>query len=156
MYWRLGRAAFDAGKGEQNRRAFKSLVKRGAVPGVLAYISDKPVGWCAVEPRRAYPTLERSRTLRPVDDRAVWSVTCFFVSRTWRRRGLSVQLLEAAAKHARASGATLLEGYPSVARQGRLPDAFAWTGLVRTFEHAGFSVVARPSDARRIMRKELR
>ena len=155
MYWRLGRAAFDAGKGEPNRRAFKALVRRGTVPGILAYSGGKPIGWCAVEPRDAYPTLERSRTMRSGDDRPVWSVTCFFISKAWRRRGLSVQLLEAAGEHARASGATMIEGYPSVPRQGRLPDAFAWTGVVRMFERAGFTVVARPSEARRIVRREL-
>jgi GNAT superfamily N-acetyltransferase len=155
MYWRLGRAAFEAGKGEPNRRAFRSLVRRGTVPGVLAYEGEKPIGWCAVEPRSAYPALERSRTMRALDDRPVWSVTCFFIARPWRRRGLSVQLLEAAVQHACTSGATLIEGYPSVPRQGRLPDAFAWTGVLRTFERAGFTLAARPSEARRIMRKEL-
>ena len=157
MYWRLPRAGYEAGKGASNRRAFRRIVGSGHVPGVLAYADGQPVGWCAVGPRESFPTLERSRTLRPVDDRPVWSVTCFFIARPRRRQGLSVRLLDAAVAYARTQGATVVEGYPSVPRKGsRLADAFAWTGVVRTFERAGFREAARPSEARRIMRKALR
>ena len=156
MYWRLPRAKYEAGQGASNRRAFGRVVRAGRAPGVLAYVDGQPVGWCAVGPRESFPRLEKSRTLQPIDDRPVWSVTCFFIARPWRRRGLSVRLLEAAVAHARSQGATVVEGYPSVSRGARMADAFAWTGLVGTFERAGFRIAVRASDARRIMRRELR
>jgi len=156
MYWRLPRTKYEAGKGASNRRAFQTIVRGGRVPGVLGYADGHPVGWCAVGPRDTFPTLDRSRTLRPIDDRPVWSVTCFFIARPRRREGLSVRLLEAAVAWARTRGAVVVEGYPTVPRTGvRIADAFAWTGVVRTFERAGFTEAARPSEARRIMRKEL-
>jgi hypothetical protein len=37
---------------EQNQREFQAIVDEGAVPGLLAYIDAKPVGWCSVGPRR--------------------------------------------------------------------------------------------------------
>jgi GNAT superfamily N-acetyltransferase len=155
MYWRVPRAKYEEGKGETNRRAFQRLVRKGPAPGVLGYMDGTPAGWCAVGPRGSFPTLDRSRTLKPIDDRPVWAVTCFFVARPWRRRGLSVELLRAAVRFAGSQGATVVEGYPSVARTGHMADAFAWTGLVGTFDRAGFHEAARPSDARRIMRVEL-
>src|SRR5450631_702222 len=67
MTWRLPRAEFTRNKGDLNRKALQSLVRKGPAPGVLAYADGKPVGWCAVAPRKASPALERSRLLQPVD-----------------------------------------------------------------------------------------
>lgn len=52
---RLPRTAYEAQKGEGNRRAFRRLIERGTVPGVLAYEGREPVGWCAIEPRESFP-----------------------------------------------------------------------------------------------------
>jgi GNAT superfamily N-acetyltransferase len=156
MFWRLTRSEFEKRKGEGNRRAFRTIVASGAEPGVLAYAGGEPVGWCAVAPRADYPALERSRVLAPVDDEPVWSVSCFFVARANRGQGVSVQLLKAAAEFARRRGAKILEGYPVESRSGKMPDAFAWTGLPGTFRRAGFSEVARRSKTRPIMRMSLR
>jgi GNAT superfamily N-acetyltransferase len=156
MWWRLGRAEFDKRKGAPNKRSMKRLVASGAMPGLLAYDGSDPVGWCAVEPREHYPVLERSRVLKRIDDRPVWSVTCLFVRRSHRQQGLSVRLLEAAVRFVRERGGTTVEGYPVEPRKGRMPDAFAWTGLVSAFERAGFKERARGSPGRPIMRVEIR
>jgi GNAT superfamily N-acetyltransferase len=155
MWWRLSRPEFTAGKGEGNRRALEALVKGGAVPGVLAYAGDEPVGWCAIEPREAYPRFQRSRTLAPVDDAPVWSITCFYVARAWRGKGVTAALVEAAVAHAKRNGARVVEAYP-VDPQKRQADAFVYTGLASTFEKAGFNEVARRSPTRPIVRRALR
>ena len=155
MYWRLARPRFESQKGAGNRRAFKKLVDTGARPGILAYRDGQPIGWCAFGPREGYPVLGRSRILKPVDGRPVWSVTCLFVARPHRRRGVTVDLLRAAAQHAARRGASILEGYPVEPRSGRLPDVFAWTGLSSAFRKAGHVEVARRSPTRPIMRLEL-
>ena len=138
-------------KGEENKRAFKRVVDGGVAPGILAYDGDLAVGWCAVRPRADYPRFANSRTLKPVDDQPVWSVTCFFVRKGYRRQGMTVRLLEAARKHVRKQGGRLLEGYPVVPSATSTPDAFAWTGMLPAFERAGFQEVARPG-ARAIVR----
>jgi GNAT superfamily N-acetyltransferase len=155
MYWRLRRSVWEAQKGEKNRRAFRKLVGSGEPPGILAYAGGRPAGWCAVGPRGAYPVLAGSRVLAPVDAEPVWSVTCFFVARGFRRSGLSVELLGAAAAFARRRGASILEGYPVEPKAGAMPDAFAWTGLSSAFRRAGFEEVARRSVTRPIMRLRL-
>jgi len=154
MWWRLKRSEFDALKGDGNRAAFWSVVESGPPPGVLAYAGDQPVGWCAIAPRDRYPGLARSRILKPVDDQPVWSVTCFFVAKGWRRRGLAVRLLGAAVAFARENGAQIVEGYPVDPRQD-MPAAFAWIGTASTFRQAGFVEVARRSETRPIMRLAL-
>jgi len=156
MYWRLTRAEFERRKGAGNKDAFRTLVEAGSPPGVLAYDGDLAVGWCAVGPREAYPVLERSRVLKRVDGRPVWSITCFFTARPYRRRGVSVGLLRAAARHVASQGGRLVEGYPVEPRAAALPDAFAWTGLASAFRAAGFRECARRSRTRPIMRRAVR
>jgi GNAT superfamily N-acetyltransferase len=156
MWARLPRAEFVRGVGEGNRRAFRRIVRRGERPGILAYVNGEPAAWVALAPREAYRRLEASRVLRPVDDRPVWSVACFFVAKTHRRMGLSVRMLREAARFAAARGARILEGYPVDTRGRGSPDAFVWTGLAPAFLAAGFTEVTRRSASRPIMRKALR
>ena len=155
MYWRLARSQFDRQKGAKNKAAMRRIVDSGATPGLIGYVNGEAAAWCALAPREEYPTLARSRILKPVDDRPVWSVVCFFVARPFRRAGLSVKMLEAACRWARSRGARILEGYPCEPKKGTMPDVFAWTGLASAFRKAGFEPVARRSPTRPIMRREL-
>ncbi len=156
MLWRLPRKQFESQKGEGNREALKRLVESGEIPGILGYREGRPIGWCAVAPREHYPALSRSRVLKPIDDRPCWSVSCLFVHRQYRRTGVSVQLLRAAIAHVRGKGGTLVEGYPVEPKTDKpIPPVFAWTGVPRAFEAAGFVEVARGSPTRPIMRKEV-
>ena len=154
MWWRLPHREWVAGKGEKNKRALCALMRRGAVPGIIAYANGEPVGWVALAPREEYPRLASSRTLKPIDARPVWSVSCFFVARSHRRRGLTTALLGAAAKFARNRGAHLLEGYPTEPKK-KTSDVFLFTGTLRAFSRAGFEVAARPSHAALIVRRAL-
>jgi len=155
-FWRLPRARYGAQKGEANRQAMKALVDTGVAPGVLAYVGGEPVGWCSVGPRESFPALDQhTRVLRRVDEKPVWSVVCFYVAKPYRRRGLTVELLAAAADHAFTRRASILEGYPVQPKKGKIADLFACTGLVSAFARAGFVEVGRLSETRPIMRLAL-
>lgn len=143
MWWRQSRSEFERNKGEANRRAFRQIVEDGEKPGLLAYQDGQPAGWVCVGPRERFPALERSRVLARVDDQPVWSVVCFFIARSARRRGVSKALLEAARDYAGKNGAKIVEGYPIPAKKGDTADIFAYTGLESIFEEAGFEVVVR-------------
>jgi GNAT superfamily N-acetyltransferase len=121
---------------------------------LLAYANGEAVGWCALAPREQYPRFSRSRILKPVDAKSVWSITCFFVARPYRRRGVSLALLRAAAAYAASCGAQILEGYPTEPKPG-YPDVFYYVGLTSTFRKAGFQEVARRSASRPIFRLTL-
>lgn len=155
MTWRLTRSEFEKKKGAANKKALKQLVGSGKPPGVIAYVRGKPAGWCAVAPREAYPVLGRSRVLAPVDDQPVWSISCFFVAKDFRQKGITIPLLEAAVRFARSRGARTVEGYPHDLGSNKLPAPFVWTGLLPTFTAAGFKEAARRSPKRPIVRKML-
>lgn len=155
MFWRLPRKQFDAGKGAGNKRAMKRIVTSGKEPGVMAYLKKEPIGWCAVAPREHYIALERSRILKPVDEKPVWSISCLFIAKPYRRKGVSSQLLRAAVEFAANRGAAIVEGYPVEPSMEKMPDPFLWHGIPSAFTAAGFVEVLRRSKSRPIMRFEV-
>ncbi len=152
MSWRLEKSDFELGKGEPNKSAMKSIVHMDEPVGVLAYVDDKPVGWCAVAPREVYKRLANSRVLKEVDDKPVWSITCLFIAKNFRRMGISTQLIKGAVEYAKSNGANIVEAYPVVPYADNVPDAFIWTGVPAAFEAAGFTEVMRRSKSKPIMR----
>ena len=156
MWWRQTAKEYEASKGEMNRKKMKKLVGSGEVPGLLAYHDREPVGWCAVAPRVDYPRLSRSRILKSVDDKPVWSIVCLFVARSHRNMGVSSALIRAAVDFVRKRGGRTLEAYPVEPKKDRMPDAFAFHGLAVSFLRAGFTEVARRSETRPVMRYEIK
>lgn len=157
MFWRVpkGGRYCQESKGAPNRASFKKLVESGAATGVLAFEGKTPVGWISVGPRADFAYFGRSRTIPPTVDEKTWSVTCFFVARSHRNRGVSGALLKAAIELARKKKARLIEGYPSVPKSGgRQADAFIHTGLAPIFEAAGFECAA-DAGARAVYRLAL-
>jgi GNAT superfamily N-acetyltransferase len=135
-----------------NRLALQALVAGEQEPGILAYSSTgRPVGWLALAPRELYPRLAHSPTLAPVDDTPVWSITCFFVEKKHRRKGITVELLKAAVEHVKKQGGKIVEGYPVDASKDQA-DTFIYTGTASAFKKAGFEEVARNSPTRPIFR----
>ncbi len=156
MLWRRSAAAYRDGRGEGNRRAMRARVQGGACPpGLLAYRDGAPAGWISVAPREEFPRMANSRIVGPLDDRPVWSVSCFFIKRGLRGNGIATALLTAACDFAASYGAEVIEGYPIDPLGKRYANAFAWTGLMRVFEKAGFTEAARRSEKRPVMRREL-
>jgi hypothetical protein len=79
MYWRIGSDYRKQDSGA-NKAMFRTIVKRGPPPGLLAFDGDVAVGWCQLTPRDALPWLNRAWRLRRVDDEPVWSISCLYVA----------------------------------------------------------------------------
>jgi GNAT superfamily N-acetyltransferase len=152
---RLSRAEYERSKGEGNKRKLRALVQSGTPPGLLGYVGRKPVAWISVEPRERFGALARSRVAKPVDARPVWSIVCLLVARDQRGRGVSVAMIDAAARYAAAHGVSLVEAYPVDPKTKPMPAVFAWTGILSAYQRAGFREVARRSATRPVVRREL-
>jgi GNAT superfamily N-acetyltransferase len=131
-----------------------------ATSGLVAYLGQDPVGWCAVEPRPAYFGLLRVYRVpwegRNEDrsDEGVWSVTCVLVRAGFRGRGVAYALAAAAVKHARARGARALEAYPYRTEAGEITWDEIHPGRESIFAAAGMHEVTRPGKRRVVMRIE--
>jgi GNAT superfamily N-acetyltransferase len=151
MYWRIGNA-YRKRLREANEAAFREVVKRGPPPGLLAFDGNLAVGWCQLTPRAALPWLDRAWRLRRVDDVPVWSISCFYVRKGYRKCGITSALIAAALKRAKRAGAPALEAYPLDAD---LTPSASGTGYASTFARAGFKIVGRHTPSRPIMRRIL-
>jgi len=154
MYYRKSGQS-GIGPGQENKRALKSLVDGGYVPGLIGYEDGSPVGWISLSPREDYTKLQRSPIMKPVDDKPVWSIVCFFVDKGARGRGVSEALLRGAIDYARSRGATLLEAYPVDKRERSHPD-FMFFGAKSMYDKAGFKEVARRKETRPVVRRAIR
>lgn len=152
MSWRLKKSDFDSKKGSGNKNAMKALVDNDEPVGVLLYIGEKPIGWCAAAPREKYIRLENSRVFKKIDDEPVWSITCLFLSKLSRRKGISTELIKAAINYCKLNGAEIIEAYPSVPYDEKVPDPFLWTGIPSSFLKAGFKIAEKRSKWKLMMR----
>lgn len=152
MSWRLPRSKFVEQKGSRNKAAMKKLVDLGEQIGIITYFNEKPIGWCAVAPREVYLKLENSRVLKRIDDKIVWSISCLFLVKEFRRQGFSVEMIKGVIAYCKKHGVKILEAYPIIPYSTKMPAAFAWTGFLASFERAGFCQVKSWSKARPIMR----
>jgi GNAT superfamily N-acetyltransferase len=142
-----------AGGSEGLKEAMRTIVHSGFSPGILGYADGIAAGWVALAPREWYARLKTSRHLAPVDDRPVWSVTCFFIHHDYRHVGMMEKLLGAAIDYARTRGATILEAYPLDVKE-KISTASLFSGRKSVFERLGFEQAAL-RDYRPIMRMKL-
>jgi GNAT superfamily N-acetyltransferase len=126
--------------------------------GLVAYLGGQPVGWCAVEPRSAYPRMLRNNRVpwegRSEDkaDSSVWAVTCFVTRAGFRRHGIAYALTREAVEFARQRSARAVEGYPMTTKDALLGELHV--GTRGMFSAAGFMQVSQPSVRRVVMRIE--
>ena len=158
MWFLIPVKEYHAGKRASNRIHFENLVTKSDHPaGLLAYLDDRPVGWCAVGPRARYARAVRTPTMkgRRGDDSDVWLVPCLMIHPDHRGGGIATVLLTAAVDLAERSGATAIEGFPLAGDKRRSRGSDLMTGVESLFEQVGFAVDHRPSNNRVIMRQEL-
>jgi GNAT superfamily N-acetyltransferase len=154
MYWRIGPRYHERPR-EENRRDLRRLTESGRPPGLLAFDGGRCAGWCELAPRADLAWLSHTRACQPVDDLPVWSIPCFYIRRTHRRRGIMGALIEAAIAAAAAAGAPALEAYPvDISVEGHTRNLFM--GIASVFAEHGFQEVARRAPYRPVMRRHLR
>jgi len=154
MYWRIG-SQYSQRPREKNKAAFRAIVRKGPPPGLLAFDRELAVGWCQITPREDLPRVGHSPLIHPIDDAPVWSISCFYVRRGYRRQGVTKVLIKSAVEVAKRAGAALVEAYP-VEANGPKSSGSMYTGSARSFEEVGFEVVARRVQHRPIMRYEIK
>ena len=141
----------------QDKKAFMNArVMAGPAPGILAMDGEIAVGWLQVGPRADIPQWNSPRRVSaPLDDAdpadpAVWAMSCFFVSKTARKQGLTRRLVEGGIEFARTNGARIVEACP----MERSPSPLAlYVGTSHVFREAGFEEVALRKSGRPLMRK---
>lgn len=140
---------------EFRRRGLLELAGSKQPPGLIGYDDqNEPVGWVSLGPRSDYIRLKRSRVMKAVDDKPVWSVICFVVPSPHRGQGIAAEMLRHAISYARSLGVETLEAYPTDKIERSQPQ-WLWHGVKSMFDQAGFVEVARNKPERVIVRLDL-
>jgi ribosomal protein S18 acetylase RimI-like enzyme len=163
QWFKQSRRDWDAMSREERAFRFRQQTDSGypeskTTTGLIAYLGEEPVGWCAVEPRTAYPRLRGMRVPwsgrdEDKDDGTIWAVTCFVTRVGHRRRGIAHALTREAVDYARERGARAVEGYAMITHPGEeLTWGELYVGSRSMFADAGFREVSHPTKRRVVMR----
>jgi len=123
----------------QNRREKECRVREGRAHAALVFDGDRCVGWCQFGPTDELPRIKHQRAyasgLGALPD---WRITCFFVDRDYRRRGISAVALDGALREIARLGGGTVESYPQEVDGRAVSASFLHNGTVAMFEKQGF------------------
>ena len=142
-----------------NMKDKRALVREGRSHAILVYDGKTPVGWCQYGSRDELPRIDAGRNYRnvapPARSRKLWRITCFFVDRGYRGRGVAKIALKAALKSIKKRGGGIVEAYPVVSKKMAAVDEWRWFGTPTMFRRDGFRSVAPLGTSGVLMRKTI-
>lgn len=127
-----------------NRARKQERVTSGKAHAALVYDGDTAVGWCQfgspeelsrIKHRKEYESTAPS----PPD----WRITCFFVDKGTRHRGVAATALRGALELIASSGGGLVESYPEDAAGRKVSGSFLHNATLSLFEAEGFELTRR-------------
>jgi GNAT superfamily N-acetyltransferase len=126
-------------KGEDHRTRKECLVREGRAHAALVYDGPNAIGWCQFGRTDELPAINRRKQydlgLTQFPD---WRITCFFVDKQYRKKGVAVLALEGALKEIARQGGGVVESYPEDVEGRSTSSSFLYNGTVAMFERQGF------------------
>lgn len=154
MWPRVTGADFKAMGKDKRKKAFRSCVAKGPVPGLLLYEKGLAIGWVAVSPRSDVVRFEMAKNSArepDIDPNTHYAITCFYVRTGHRKRGLMTDLAKAAIAYAKKKKAKAIDACPmDTAKPLMWGEGFV--GIASVFRELGFEEIARRSPRRPLMR----
>jgi len=140
---------FDA---SSNRELKERLVREGRAHAALVFDGDVAVGWAEFGTCTELPNIYHRKQYDAENDRYPdYRITCLFVDKRYRRRGLTGLALAGALELIARAGGGVVEGYPHDPEGRRV--AVLYNGTRSLFERAGFELVRRKGQRNTVMRR---
>ena len=123
----------------QNRIEKECRVREGAAHAALVYDGGTCVGWCQFGSPDELPRIKRQRAYRDGLARLPdWRITCLFVDKGYRGRGVAVTALKGALEEIARLGGGTVESYPEDVAGRSVSASFLHNGSISMFEKEGF------------------
>jgi GNAT superfamily N-acetyltransferase len=137
---------------EGNRALKEQLVREGRAHAALVLDGDVAVAWCEFGSCSELPNIyHRKQYDEEADLHPDYRITCIFVDKRHRRRGLAALALHGAVDLIAEAGGGVVEGYPHDPDGKRV--AVLYNGTRSMFEHEGFELVRRKGQRNTVMRR---
>lgn len=142
---------------EGNRVAKRQLVDEGRTHHALVMTGDTAVGWCEYGTPAELPNIYHRKAYDASGlPASTYRITCFFVDRDHRRRGVAERALTGALDAIARAGGGLVEAYPRRDLDDRTMSAsFLFNGTLHMFERAGFERIQDLGTVRCIVRRQV-
>ena len=141
----------------QNRAAKECRVREERAHAALVFDGETCVGWCQFGPTDELPRIKHRRAyLEGLEALPDWRITCFFVDREYRRKGVSSIALGGALEEIGRSGGGTVESYPEDTDGRRVSGSFLHNGTLAMFESHGFERTRRIGKHRWVVARVVR
>ncbi|MDR0381239.1 MAG: GNAT family N-acetyltransferase [Oscillospiraceae bacterium] len=142
MVWRMTKDELKQNNSTCRKEFIKQRVFSNIPIGILGYSKNEAVAWCSIAPRETHQRLGGEETIENV-----WSITCFYIKKGYRKQGLTKFLIKNAKEYAKENGAAYIEAYPVE----EASPSYRFMGFVKTFEKAGFAYIKMAGTRRHVM-----
>jgi GNAT superfamily N-acetyltransferase len=144
-------------KKNMNRKDKRGLVRQGRSHAILVYSGKKPVGWCQYGTKDELPRIDAGRNYKKLESLAenekLWRITCFFVDKDHRGKGVAKLALHAALESIGRQGGGIVEAYPIVSKKMAAVPEWRWFGTPSMFRRERFKPVAPLGASGLLMRR---
>jgi GNAT superfamily N-acetyltransferase len=138
---------------EANRALKERLVNEGRAHAALVLDGDVAVGWCQFGPPAELPNINhRKQYETELDQLPDYRLTCFFVDKRYRRRGVAAVALQGALNLIAQAGGGVVEAYPQDTDGKKITASFLYSCTRSMFEQAGFDYVRPKGKNHTVMR----
>jgi GNAT superfamily N-acetyltransferase len=142
MVWRMTKDELKQNNSVCRKEFIKQRVLSDIPVGILGYSENEAIAWCSIAPRETHQRLGGDENIENV-----WSITCFYIKREYRKQGLMKFLISSAKDYAKENGAEYIEAYPVE----KSSPSYRFMGFVKTFEEAGFKYIKMAGTRRHVM-----
>jgi GNAT superfamily N-acetyltransferase len=142
MVWRMTKDELKQNNSACRKEFIKQRVFSNIPIGILGYSEEEAIAWCSIAPRETHHRLGGDESIRNV-----WSITCFYIKRKYRKQGLMKLLIKRAKDYAKENGAEYIEAYP-VEKES---PSYRFMGFIQPFEEAGFEYIKMAGTRRHVM-----
>ncbi|MGB8716617.1 MAG: hypothetical protein WCD66_09690, partial [Rhodanobacteraceae bacterium] len=125
---------------DDNRALKERLVREGHAHAALVFDGETAVAWCQFGSPSELPNIyHRKQYDAELDALPDYRLTCLFVDKRYRRKGVAALAVEGALGLIARAGGGVVEAYPQDTGGKKISSSFLYNGTRSLFEAAGFA-----------------